>query len=75
MDEYKPCLPHALCGGAIGACIGVLPGLGSAIAAFISYGEGKHRAKNTEQWGKGALGGMVYGSGSLSNNIGCLDVG
>ncbi len=58
-DEYKPCLPHALRGGLIGACIGVLPGLGSAIAAFISYGEGKRRSKNPEQWGKGALEGIA----------------
>lgn len=58
-DEFKPCLPHALRGGFIGAFIGVLPGLGSAIAAFISYGEGKRRAKNPEQWGKGALEGVA----------------
>lgn len=57
--EYRPCLPHALRGGLIGAGIGVLPGLGSAIAAFISYGEGKRRAKNPEQWGKGALEGVA----------------
>lgn len=57
--EYKPCLPHALRGGFIGAGIGVLPGLGSAIAAFISYGEGKRRAANPEQWGKGALEGVA----------------
>ena len=58
-QEYKPCLPHALRGGFIGAAIGVLPGLGSAIAAFISYGEGKRRASNPERWGKGALEGVA----------------
>lgn len=58
-EEYKPCLPHALRGGFIGAGIGVLPGLGSAIAAFISYGEGKRRAKNPEKWGRGALEGVA----------------
>ncbi|WP_298922177.1 tripartite tricarboxylate transporter permease [uncultured Roseobacter sp.] len=58
-EEYKPCIPHAVRGGFIGAGIGVLPGLGSAIAAFISYGEGKRRAKNSEQWGKGALEGVA----------------
>ena len=57
--EYKPCLPHVFRGGLIGAGIGVLPGLGSAIAAFISYGEGKRRAKNPQQWGKGALEGIA----------------
>lgn len=58
-DEYKPCIPHAVRGGFIGAGIGVLPGLGSAIAAFISYGEGKRRARKPEQWGKGALEGVA----------------
>jgi putative tricarboxylic transport membrane protein len=58
-EEYKPCLPHALRGGLIGAMIGVLPGLGSAIAAFISYGEGKRRAKDPENWGKGKLEGVA----------------
>lgn len=58
-EEYKPCIPHAVRGGFIGAGIGVLPGLGSAIAAFISYGEGKRRAKNPEEWGNGALEGVA----------------
>jgi len=57
--EYKPCLPHALRSSFIGAFIGMLPGLGSAIAAFVAYGEGKRRAKNPEEWGKGALEGIA----------------
>lgn len=58
-EEYRPCIPHAVRGGFIGAGIGVLPGLGSAIAAFISYGEGRRRAKNPNEWGKGALEGVA----------------
>ena len=57
--EYKPCLPHAIRGGFIGAGIGVLPGVGSAVAAFVSYAAGKRRAKNADQWGKGALEGVA----------------
>jgi putative tricarboxylic transport membrane protein len=57
--EYRPCLPHVIRGGFIGAGIGALPGLGSAIAAFIAYGEGHRRAKNPDQWGKGALEGVA----------------
>ncbi len=57
--EFRPCLPHVFRSSAIGAGIGVLPGLGSAIAAFIAYGEGKRRAKNPEDWGKGALEGVA----------------
>ncbi|MCB2051929.1 MAG: tripartite tricarboxylate transporter permease, partial [Novosphingobium sp.] len=58
-EEFKPCLPHVFRGGFIGAGIGALPGLGSAIAAFISYGEGKRRAENPELWGNGALEGVA----------------
>lgn len=58
-SEYRPCLPHVFRSSFIGAGIGVLPGLGSAIAAFVAYGEGKRRAKNPEQWGNGALEGIA----------------
>ncbi len=34
--EYKPCLPHVARSSFIGAFIGMLPGLGSAIAAFVA---------------------------------------
>ncbi|MCG7522822.1 tripartite tricarboxylate transporter permease [Ruegeria sp. Ofav3-42] len=57
--EYKPCVPHVIRSSFIGSFIGMLPGLGSAIAAFVAYGEGKRRAKNPEQWGKGALEGIA----------------
>ena len=57
--EYRHCLPHVFRSSFIGAFIGMLPGLGSAIAAFVAYGEGKRRAKNPEQWGKGALEGIA----------------
>ena len=58
-EEYKPCMPHVIRSSFIGAFIGMLPGLGSAIAAFVAYGEGKRRAKNPEEWGKGALEGIA----------------
>jgi putative tricarboxylic transport membrane protein len=58
-QEYKLCLPHVIRSSFIGAFIGILPGLGSAIAAFVAYGEGKRRAKNPESWGKGALEGIA----------------
>ena len=57
--EYRPCLPHVFRSSFIGAFIGMLPGLGSSIAAFISYGEGKRRAANADEWGKGALEGVA----------------
>lgn len=57
--EFKPCLPHVARSSFIGAFIGILPGLGSAIAAFVAYGEGKRRARNPEEWGQGALEGIA----------------
>ncbi|MEM8664628.1 MAG: tripartite tricarboxylate transporter permease, partial [Pseudomonadota bacterium] len=57
--EYRPCLPHVGRSSLIGAFIGMLPGLGSAIAAFVAYGEGKRRAANADEWGKGALEGVA----------------
>ena len=51
--EYQPCIPHVIRSSFIGAFIGMLPGLGSAIAAFVAYGEGKRRAKNPDAMGKG----------------------
>ncbi|MEO1347041.1 MAG: tripartite tricarboxylate transporter permease [Pseudomonadota bacterium] len=57
--EYKPCMPHVIRSSFIGSFIGMLPGLGSAIAAFVAYGEGKRRAKNPDDWGKGALEGIA----------------
>lgn len=57
--DYRPCLPHVVRSSFIGAFIGMLPGLGSAIAAFVAYGEGKRRATNADDWGKGALEGVA----------------
>ena len=57
--EFRPCMPHVIRSSFIGSFIGILPGLGSAIAAFVAYGEGKRRAKNPEEWGKGALEGIA----------------
>jgi putative tricarboxylic transport membrane protein len=33
--------------------------MGSSIAAFVAYGEGKRRAKNMNEWGSGALEGVA----------------
>ena len=57
--EYRPCLPVVGRSALIGAFIGMLPGLGSAIAAFVAYGEGKRRARNPAEWGHGALEGVA----------------
>lgn len=57
--EFKPCIPHIIRSAFIGTGIGMLPGLGSTVAAFVAYGEGKRLAKNPEKWGDGALEGIA----------------
>ncbi len=42
----------------IGLGIGALPGSGSAIAAFVSYGAARNGSKHPEEFGKGSLEGV-----------------
>ena len=44
---------------AIGAFIGMMPGLGSAVACFVAYGEEKRRSKNKKLWGTGIVEGVA----------------
>jgi len=43
----------------IGTIIGVLPGTGGAIAAFIAYGEARQSSKEKDMFGKGAIDGIL----------------
>ena len=43
----------------IGTIIGILPGTGGAIAAFISYGEAKRSSKEPKQFPFGAIEGII----------------
>lgn len=58
-EEIRICAPVIMRSSMIGAFIGVLPGLGSAVACFIAYGEEKRRAKRRHLWGKGAIEGVA----------------
>lgn len=44
---------------AIGVVVGMMPGAGANIAAFISYNDARQRAKNGDEFGTGALEGVV----------------
>ncbi|MCZ2722650.1 tripartite tricarboxylate transporter permease [Marinomonas sp. 15G1-11] len=46
-------------GAAIGTVIGALPGLGTTLAAFLSYASAKRFSKTPEQFGKGSLEGIA----------------
>ncbi len=54
----------------IGTLIGVVPGAGATIAAFIAYAEAKRISKNPEQFGKGALDGVAASGAATSGSVG-----
>jgi len=56
-------------GTIIGFIIGVLPGAGSTIASFISYGVEKSTSKHPERFGKGAIEGVA--GPETANNASC----
>jgi putative tricarboxylic transport membrane protein len=50
----------------IGALIGMLPGLGGSVAQWIAYGHAKQTSKNPDQFGKGAIDGVIA-AGATNN--------
>lgn len=57
--EFKRCIPLMFRSSSLGAVIGMMPGLGSAVACFAAYGEGKRRSKSPEKWGTGIVEGIA----------------
>lgn len=58
-QEWKLCLPHIGRGTILGFFIGMLPGAGATIAAFLSYGTAKKVSKRGDQFGTGVLEGVA----------------
>ena len=58
-EEWRYCAPVIFRSSIIGAAIGILPGLGSAVACFAAYGEEKRRARRPQLWGHGAIEGVA----------------
>ena len=54
-------------GNIIGTAIGILPGAGADIAAWISYSVGKKFSKNPDEFGKGSVEGLVD-AGAANNS-------
>ena len=59
LPEFKRILPAIGRSSVIGSLIGILPGLGSSVAAFAAYGQEKARSKNPEAFGEGAIEGVA----------------
>lgn len=57
--EFKGIIGTLLRSAGIGTFIGMVPGAGADIAAFVAYNEAKRFAKNKEEFGKGDLRGVA----------------
>ncbi len=54
----------------MGTIIGIFPGAGATIAAFISYDVAKRVSKTPEEFGKGSLEGVAAAEGANSSSVG-----
>jgi len=59
MKEFVGTLKETFRGSVIGTLIGILPGAGGTIAAFVAYGESKRASKHPEKYGTGILEGVA----------------
>ena len=70
LDELKACRFAFVNGSVIGFLIGVLPGAGSTIASFISYGVEKAVSKHPERFGTGVPEGVAAPEGANNSETG-----
>lgn len=57
--DLRRCFRTMMKSSLIGSIVGILPGAGTSIAAFISYNEARRTSKNPENFGKGELEGVA----------------
>jgi putative tricarboxylic transport membrane protein len=69
-QDMKDCRFAFVNGSLVGFLIGVLPGAGSTIASFMSYGIEKAVSKTPERFGKGAIEGVAAPEGSNNAETG-----
>ncbi|MBQ3829900.1 MAG: tripartite tricarboxylate transporter permease [Spirochaetales bacterium] len=62
-DDLKVCLKYAPISGLIGTFIGIIPGAGTEIGAFVSYNLAKNMSKNPEKFGTGVPEGIAAPEG------------
>jgi putative tricarboxylic transport membrane protein len=67
--EFKENIKTIIRSTLIGIGIGALPGSGSAISAFVSYGAARNASKEPEKFGKGSLEGLI--AAETGNNAVC----
>ncbi|NPV71446.1 MAG: C4-dicarboxylate ABC transporter permease [Firmicutes bacterium] len=59
LDELKRILKAAVRGSLIGTWVGILPGAGGTIAAYMAYGEARRTSRNPELFGTGIIEGIA----------------
>ena len=69
-DDMKRCRFAFVNGSIVGFLIGILPGAGSTIASFMSYGIEKGFSKHPEEFGKGAIEGVAAPEGANNAETG-----
>jgi putative tricarboxylic transport membrane protein len=69
-DDMKRCRFAFVNGSVVGFFIGILPGAGSTIASFMSYGIEKAVSKHPEEFGKGAIEGVAAPEGANNAETG-----
>src|SRR4029434_6548572 len=69
-QDMKDCRFAFINGSLVGFIIGVLPGAGSTIASFISYGLEKAVSKHPEKFGRGAVEGVAAPEGANNAETG-----
>jgi len=70
VQDIKDCRFAFANGSIIGFLIGVLPGAGSTIASFISYGVEKAFSRRREQFGTGVIEGVAAPEGANNSETG-----
>jgi putative tricarboxylic transport membrane protein len=70
LQDLKDCRFAFANGSVIGFLIGVLPGAGSTIASFISYGVEKAVSRRPEQFGTGVVEGVAAPEGANNSETG-----
>ncbi|HYT55375.1 MAG TPA: tripartite tricarboxylate transporter permease [Verrucomicrobiae bacterium] len=63
-QDMRDCVGSFIRGTLIGFVVGVLPGAGSSISSFLSYGVEKRFSSHPERFGKGAIQGVAGPEGA-----------
>ena len=70
LQDLKDCRFAFLNGSIVGFLIGVLPGAGSTISSFLSYGVEKAFSRHPEKFGTGVIEGVAAPEGANNSDIG-----